>query len=260
MRKKRVIQLLGRLSAAGAAAVICGGAVWFFRKVQETQSVEVEPTTENVQTEFAEETSRELQENTTSADSETETECLFLINADHPLPEDYTICTVGLKDGQSVDERCYPDLQAMMDDCRAAGLSPYICSSYRAKDFQERLFDENVANLLAQGFSYEEAYTETTRNIAIPGTSEHESGLAVDIVDISYQLLDNEQENTPAQQWLMENSWRYGFILRYPKDKTDITGFVYEPWHYRYVGKTAAEEIYRENICLEEYIEKYTLP
>lgn len=90
--------------------------------------------------------------------------------------------------------------------------------------------------------------------MAVPGTSEHQLGLALDIVDISNQTLDESQENTPVQKWLMNNSWRYGFILRYPTDKSDITGISYEPWHYRYVGKKAAKEIYDAQICLEEYL------
>ena len=79
-------------------------------------------------------------------------------------------------------------------------------------------------------------------------------GLAVDIVARDYQLLDERQEETAEQQWLMKNCWRYGFILRYPTDKTEETGIIYEPWHYRYVGREAAEEITRQEICLEEYL------
>lgn len=181
---------------------------------------------------------------------------LTLVNPSHTLEAGYSIQLVELVNGQSVDERCYPDLQAMMDDCRAAGLSPYICSSYRTWEKQNRLFEENVRTLMAQGYSEEGARTETAKNIAIPGTSEHQLGLAVDIVDKNYQVLDEAQEDTAVQKWLMENSWRYGFILRYPTDKSDITGIVYESWHYRYVGKEAAEAIYNEGICLEEYLEK----
>ena len=181
---------------------------------------------------------------------------LTLVNPWHTLEQEYSIQLVELVNGQSVDERCYPELQAMMDDCRAAGLSPYICSSYRTWEKQNRLFEENVRSLMAQGYSEEEARTETAKNIAIPGTSEHQLGLAVDIVDKNYQILDETQEDTAVQKWLMENSWRYGFILRYPTDKSDITGIVYEPWHYRYVGKEAAEAMYNEGICLEEYLEK----
>ena len=90
--------------------------------------------------------------------------------------------------------------------------------------------------------------------MAVPGTSEHQLGLALDIVDVANQVLDERQENTEVQKWLMKNSWKYGFILRYPTDKSDITGISYEPWHYRYVGKEAAKEIYEAGICLEEYL------
>lgn len=80
------------------------------------------------------------------------------------------------------------------------------------------------------------------------------SWLAVDIVDLDHQLLDESQEQTAVQQWLMTNSWRYGFILRYPTAKTETTGIIYEPWHYRYVGQEAAAEIYQQGVCLEEYV------
>ena len=96
--------------------------------------------------------------------------------------------------------------------------------------------------------------------MAFPGTSAHQLGLAVDIVDLSNQNLNESQEDTAVQKWLMENSWRYGFILRYPNDKSDVTGIVYEPWHYRYVGKEAAKEIYGQGICLEEYLEQINTP
>ena len=118
------------------------------------------------------------------------------------------------------------------------------------------MFDNQVEKWKKQGYSEDEAKIEAGRLVAVPGTSEHQLGLALDIVDISYQILDEKQEDTPAQQWLLENSWKYGFILRYPKDKTDITKISYEPWHYRYVGEKAAKEIFDRKICLEEYLEK----
>ena len=87
-----------------------------------------------------------------------------------------------------------------------------------------------------------------------PGTSEHQAGLAVDIVSVEYQVLDEGQEDTPLQQWLMAHCWEYGFILRYPTDKSDLTGVGYEPWHYRYVGEEAAKAVTEQGICLEEYL------
>lgn len=179
---------------------------------------------------------------------------LLLVNPWTPIPDDYEVSLTKLKNGHSVDERCYPGLQAMMDDCRAAGLKPIICSSYRTQETQQRLFNNIVKKYLAKGYSEEDARVEAGKSVAVPGTSEHQLGLAVDIVDISNQNLDSSQEKTAVQKWLMENSWRYGFILRYPNDKSDLTGIIYEPWHYRYVGKVAAKEIYEQRICLEEYL------
>ena len=181
---------------------------------------------------------------------------LMLVNPDIPLPENYEINVKQLDNGQAVDERCYDDLQNMLKDCRSAGLSPVVCSSYRTQEKQQMLFDNQVEKWKNQGYSEDEAKKQAGKLVAVPGTSEHQLGLALDIVDISYQLLEEEQENTPTQKWLLENSWKYGFILRYPKDKTDITKISYEPWHYRYVGKKAAKEIFDAKICLEEYLEK----
>lgn len=180
---------------------------------------------------------------------------LILVNRWNPLPEGYNPTVTQLKNGHAIDERAYPDLQDMMDDCRAAGLEPVICSSFRTMEKQQTLFKNKVDEYLAKGYSQEMAEKATEEYIAVPGTSEHQLALALDIVDISNQHLDESQENTPVQKWLMKNSWKYGFILRYPTDKSDITGISYEPWHYRYVGKDAAKEIYESGVCLEEYLE-----
>lgn len=182
---------------------------------------------------------------------------LTLVNPDTPMEAGYQPPQlVQLQNGQSVDARCYPDLQQMMDDCRAAGCEPLICSSYRTQEKQETLFREKVDSLLAEGYSSQQAEQIAGENVAKPGTSEHQLGLAVDIVDLRQQVLEREQEDTPTQQWLMENSWKYGFILRYPSEKSHITGITYEPWHYRYVGKEAAAEIYAQQLCLEEYLQQ----
>ena len=180
---------------------------------------------------------------------------LILVNSRNKVPDGYKITLKQLINGQAVDARCYPDLQQMMDDCRAAGLSPLICSSYRSQEKQEELFDDKVKYYTNLGYSPESAKTEAAKTVAVPGTSEHQLGLALDIVDVNNQNLDSSQEKTAVQQWLIANSWKYGFILRYPTDKSDITGIIYEPWHYRYVGKKAAAEIQDQGICLEEYLE-----
>lgn len=181
---------------------------------------------------------------------------LILVNPWHSLPEGYQVTLTQLQNGQAVDQRCYPDLQEMMDSCRAAGLNPLICSSYRSRETQKGLYQNKVNRLISQGYSKVKAEVEAGKVVAVPGTSEHQLGLAVDIVDVSNQKLDESQEKTPVQKWLMENSWRYGFILRYPNQKSDVTGIIYEPWHYRYVGKEAAKEIYESGCCLEEYLNR----
>lgn len=181
---------------------------------------------------------------------------LILVNRTNPLPDNYEVKLIKLSNGHAVDERCYPDLQNMLNACRAAGLTPVICSSYRTQEKQEQLFNNQVNKWIAQGYSEKDAEEEAGRLVAVPGASEHQLGLAVDIVDVSNQNLDESQEKTAVQKWLMENSWKYGFILRYPNNKSDITGIVYEPWHYRYVGKEAAKEIYESGICLEEYLKQ----
>lgn len=180
---------------------------------------------------------------------------LILVNPWNKLPDDFSVKLTTIKNGHAIDERAYPDLQAMMDAARAAGLSPIICSSYRTNEKQQILFSNEVRQCLARGYSQKDAESEAGKSIALPGTSEHQLGLAVDIVASSYQILDKEQENTAEQKWLMENAHKYGFILRYPSNKSEVTGIKYEPWHYRYVGKEAAKEIYEQGLCLEEYLE-----
>ncbi len=190
---------------------------------------------------------------TSSATDKTEWN-LILVNKWNLLPEGHNPTVTQLANGHAIDERAYPDMQDMMDDCRAEGLQPVICSSYRTMEKQKTLFNNKVNEYLAQGYSQEKAEQAAGEIVAVPGTSEHQLGLALDIVDVSNQRLDESQENTPVQKWLMQNSWKYGFILRYPTDKSDITGIIYEPWHYRYVGKQAAKEIYESGVCLEEYL------
>ena len=180
----------------------------------------------------------------------------ILVNPWYILPEEYNeVVTSSLPNGESVDSRCYADLMQMLADCTSAGGNPVVCSSYRPHMKQVALFDQQVESLVSAGRTREEAEAEAGTVVALPGTSEHEIGLAVDICDYDYQNLDDAQADTPTQKWLMKHSWEYGFILRYPVNKSNITGIIYEPWHYRYVGKEAAREITEKGICLEEYLE-----
>ena len=183
-------------------------------------------------------------------------ELLTLVNPWNPLPDSWTPDLVTLSDGRKIDSRCYEAFEEMMDACKAAGYSPFLCSAYRTQETQQDLFNNKVAKLEAEGKSHDEAVQEAGTVVAVPGTSEHQLGLTVDVVDVNNQNLTEEQEKTPTQKWLMANSWRYGFIHRYPNSKSDITGIIYEPWHYRYVGKDAAQDIFNRDITLEEYLGK----
>jgi len=180
---------------------------------------------------------------------------LRLINRWHRLPDDFEVELTKLSNGHIVDKRIAEDLNAMLAAARKENLYPVICSSYRSKATQEYLYKKRVARARNEG--YTDAKLEAAGWVAVPRSSEHEAGLALDIVSSGYQGLDRQQENTKEQKWLMENSYKYGFILRYPEDKKEITGINYEPWHYRYVGKKAAREIYTLGICLEEYLELF---
>ncbi len=181
---------------------------------------------------------------------------LTLVNPWNTIPEDWAVEPVSLGGGHQVDKRCYEDLCAMLSDCKGAGLRPIVRSSYRTHKTQEQLYANKVRQWKGFGYSDEEAREKAATIVAIPGTSEHQLGLAVDIVDASYQVLDEKQADTAAQKWLMEHSWEYGFILRYPTDKSDVTGIIYEPWHYRYVGRDNAKAIHDSGLCLEEWLEQ----
>ena len=179
---------------------------------------------------------------------------LTLVNATHPMAEDYRPRVSEIENNYYFDSRAVGELQQMLADGRKEGLDFWICSAYRTMEKQTDLYNNKVSRLQAEGLSYEEAYRQAGTVVAYPGTSEHNLGLAADIVAKDYQLLDDKQAETPEAKWLKENCWRYGFILRYPTDKTGETGIIFEPWHYRYVGKEAAREIMEQGICLEEYL------
>lgn len=181
---------------------------------------------------------------------------LILVNKNNKLPEDYEVELKTMYDKVNrAAKEAYEPLNEMLAAGRAEGLAFEICSSYRDVKVQERLFQEDMDVLMQRGYTYEEAYAEVERETMPPGHSEHSTGLAFDIVSLGYQLLDAGQENTPETQWLHEHCAEYGFILRYPKGKEDITDIDYESWHYRYVGVEAATYIMEQGITLEEYLE-----
>lgn len=180
---------------------------------------------------------------------------LTLVNYNNPLPDTYKPVLKSLSNGLQFDARAIDQLNLMLSDARAQGLSPVVCSAYRSVEYQQKLFNNQVKKQMAKGLDRQQAELEAQKVVAYPGTSEHNLGLAADIVSLSYQHLDQAQANTAEVKWLTRHCSEYGFILRYPEGKTNITGVIYEPWHFRYVGIDAAKEIMESGQCLEEYLE-----
>lgn len=233
------------------ALVLC---IWLLAKVPGVPKTQTEPSTAPTVTEAAATEPAATEPKPTLS----EPWALVLVSSRHPLPQDTAEPVLtALSNGLEVDSRIYASLIDMLNGAQDAGLSPVVCSAYRSRASQETLFANKVQEYLDEGLSQSEAQAQAGTWVAVPGTSEHETGLALDIVDIDYQLLDEDQADTPTQQWLLQHAWEYGFILRYPEDKTDLTGIDYEPWHYRYVGKEAAKIIREEGLCLEEFVTKY---
>ncbi len=179
---------------------------------------------------------------------------LILVNAAHSLPKDFKVEVRDVGSGHKLDARIVEDYKNMIKDAKKDGAIIYLTSSYRTLEKQISLHRKKVDEYLRSGYSYEEALAKASTIVAIPGTSEHQLGLAVDLISAEYKKLDEKQEQTKGFRWLKENCWKYGFILRYPNGKTDITGIIYEPWHFRYVGKEAALEMYMSGQTLEEYV------
>ena len=181
---------------------------------------------------------------------------ILLVSENHPLNQNIQIPLKTISKNLQIHEMIYDDLFHMLNEMIKAGLKPVICSAYRSFQRQKELYEKKCQYYQNKRYSFDIAQKLASQWVAKPGCSEHQTGLALDIVSVDYQQLDEKQEQTQEQQWLMLNSWRYGFILRYPKGKQSITHVNYEPWHYRYVGKIAATEIYNRQITLEEYVEQ----
>lgn len=177
---------------------------------------------------------------------------LILVNRDNRVPDGYKVELTKLSNGEKVDSRIYPSLQKMFDDARASGLELFVREGYRTRQEQKTIMEERIQKYQEEGCSRREAKKLAKEYVAAPGTSEHELGISVDI------NADNSKCSSDAvYAWLAKNAHKYGFIKRYPSDKTEITGTKNEPWHYRYVGKKAAAEMLEKGLCLEEYIEQF---
>ena len=178
---------------------------------------------------------------------------LILVNNENPIPNNYKaeLVKFELDVGKNnlIDKRINSGLSSLFLGAEKAGIKLKINSSYRSHENQKKVFNSKVTEFVNNGDSAKVAKAKAKDIVALPGTSEHETGLAVDLGFTGSSSWDN------TYSWLADNAYKYGFILRYPEDKTDITGVKYEPWHFRYVGKEAAEKITRDDITLEEYVQ-----
>lgn len=179
---------------------------------------------------------------------------LTLVNFEHPLPDDWSVDLAMTRYGYEVDARITDAVDELITAASNDGVPLIICYGYRTIEQSRQLFEKQVNKQLSLGLSQEAAVIEARRWVAPPGTSEHHTGLALDIVTPSHQVLNHAFADTDAGIWMAAHSWEYGFVIRYPEDKQDITGITYEPWHVRYVGKEHAAQMHAGNECLEEYV------
>lgn len=181
---------------------------------------------------------------------------LMLVNSDNLLPNDWSVALTMTSYGYEVDSRITNDVDELITAAADDGVTLVICYGYRTLEQSHQLFEKQVNKQLSYGLSQEAAITEAKRWVAPPGTSDHHTGLALDIVTPSHQVLNHDFANTDAGVWMAAHSWEHGFVIRFPKDKQDITGITYEPWHLRYVGKEHAAAMHENKECLEEYVER----
>lgn len=183
---------------------------------------------------------------------------LTLVNGWNPLPEDFDYEGHLTKIPQKyikgsltqIDKDVWPYLKAMLDDARSEGIDIGVWSPYRSYATQKMLFERQVKKQIANGVPESEAEDKAATVVARPGTSEHNTGLALDI-----NCANSSFESTEAYKWLAKNAEDYGFIMRYREDKQEKTGVIHESWHWRFVGINAAKEINELQMCLEEYVE-----
>lgn len=177
----------------------------------------------------------------------------ILVNPTHTLPGDFSVTCADFEGGQ-VDERILQICETMFRDAEVDGISLQLVDAYRSYERQNELYEQKVESFLAKGLNRADAETQAATITARPNTSEHQTGLALDIVTASYTSRDKGFAETKAFQWMKANAQNYGFTLRYREDKVDVTKVIYEPWHWRFVGVQAAVEMNQSGECLEEYL------
>ena len=177
----------------------------------------------------------------------------FIVNGKYSLPANYkpTLAEAVKGSGVYLDYRVAPYYQQMYDAAKADGITLTPISGYRSYERQKNNFENRIKENMNAGMDKTEATKVAATVIMVPGSSEHNAGLAMDICSLAQSF-----ENYAEYEWLDQHAAEYGFILRYPKDEKsrEITGVIYEPWHYRYVGVDVAKEIKARGITLEEYL------
>ncbi|MEG2174160.1 MAG: M15 family metallopeptidase [Oscillospiraceae bacterium] len=179
----------------------------------------------------------------------------MLVNPAHAIPDDFTVELSMTRYGYKIDSRIVSALDDMITAAAADSVILLPCYGYRTREQSQQLFEKQISRQMAQGLDREAALIEAAKWVAPPGHSEHHTGLALDIVTPSNQVLTEAFATTDAAKWMAQNGHRFGFILRYPKEKQDITGINFEPWHMRYVGLENASIMFEQGLCLEEYLD-----
>ncbi|MBQ6580158.1 MAG: M15 family metallopeptidase [Oscillospiraceae bacterium] len=184
---------------------------------------------------------------------------LILVNPWNYIPEDYVPELEKVQGKYNMDIKAAESARNLVAAAKEAGFNMQLCSAYRTVEKSAQLYKNKVNEYIGYGYSEADAKVEAAKWVAPPGTSEHHTGLAMDLVSSDYwnyySDLEHDYEKFDSFKWMYEHCAEFGFILRYPKDKQDITGITYEPWHYRYVGVEAAKYIMENGLCLEEYLE-----
>ncbi len=243
---------------------------------QQTQSQTLSSESEPAETTLPEETEPSQTEAPAESETTAETEgpkpdpddadntwAMFLVNNKNPVSEEYcdgieTALVYESWREYYMDSRMAEYLKQMLKAASEDGHQLIVMSAYRSVEYQQNNFDKSVQDRIDnRGMTEEEAYADTLKEVQLPGYSEHNAGVAADIMSDEYVSMDDDGfENTKAFAWLQENAADYGFILRYPEGKENITGIIYEPWHYRFVGVYYAKLLTDRGITMEEYFEE----
>lgn len=252
--RKVVKRKLNKKKVAATIGIFLAIIIFIVKVTQKDETVETSSEDNNTPVSVANETSanqNQPEEPEVKVKKEITDWNLRLANYENILPEDFEVEVEDIDDTRQFDARAIKYLKQMINDMLKDGISNvWVQSAYRSVERQKELYDNSVQKYLKQGKTQEEAVKLTDEYINKPGASDHNLGLAVD-----FNNVDNNFEDLDAFKWLKKNAENYGFILRYPKHKEDITKISYESWHWRYVGEEHAKKMNELDMCLEEYIE-----